>query len=1151
MRKISLNGLFCPKSLEFKQLLRTMKITLFLLLFVTFQAYCGNSYSQNVKVNIPNSQLRVGQVLAKIEAQTEYLFVYNKKSVDVRRTVNVNAENKAVSELLNEMFAGTNIRYVMEGKNIILTENDVNIDKISGIQQDKNTVKGIVTDSKGEPIIGANVLEKGTTNGVITNLDGEFVLNTPSNATLVISYIGYEPVTVALNGKTSLNIQMKEEALALETVVVTAMGIKKKEASLTYSTQQVGGDELIRAKDPNMINALAGKTAGVSITRNSSGLGGSAKVSIRGIRSANSDGNNQPLYVIDGVPMLNSVSEQAFSAMGGNNDAGNRDSGDGISNLNPDDIESMSILKGASAAALYGSQAANGVILITTKKGKAGMQRVTFSSNLTVDHAICLPEYQNRYGASGETSWGAEDAGMKVYDNVGDYFGNGVTATNSLSVMAGKEKMQTYFSYANTTAKGIVEVNKLQKHNMTFRETASLFNDRLTLDANVNLMTQKIKDRPSSGGYYMNPLVGLYVFPRGEDLSVYRDNNGFEKFDADRSMPVQNWYTKISGFTQNPYWLTNRVNSIDKRFRTLASLSANLKVNDWFSVQARGNVDYINDNYEQKMYAGTATDVAHENGRYIKMNRQEFMIYGDVMAMFNKTWNDWSLNAAIGSSINTTTVNSLSLDSGKSGLYKANVFTVPNMNLAGAGTSFIDEIANQRRTIQSVFATAQIGWKESIYLDVTARNDWSSTLANTKSENSGFFYPSVGLSWIINKTLNLPEWVSFGKLRGSWAQVGNDLPIGITSPAQTITAGGVVKPIDYYFAEDLKPEISNSIEIGTEWKFLNSRLDFDFTFYRTDTKNQLIRVKTTAEKRAYRWINAGKIRNTGFEVTLGGTPLMNDNFRWKTQFNFATNKNKIVSLGGTPSFQYASGDVSIPYKMMVVEGGSLGDIYGNVFVRDANGQIMMESETNKDGSENDKAGLPQVTTDKATKIGNFNPDWTLGWSNTLTYKGFSLYFLIDARVGGDVISLTQASLDYAGVSKVTGEARMAGGYTLEGHKIANRTDKDGKVVDMSQKFFQMVGDRGNGTTEFYRYDGTNIRLREISLGYSFPQQMLEKTGFIKGVDLSLVARNLFFIYKDAPFDPDATMSVGNDNQGLDTFGMPSTRNIGFNIKLTF
>ena len=600
MRKISLNGLFCPKSFEIKQLLRTMKITLFLLLFVTFQAYCGNSYSQNAKVSIPDSQLRVGQILSQIESQTDYLFVYNKKSVDVRRTVNVDAKNKAVAELLDEIFAGTNIRYVMEGKNIVLTKRGESIENVAGTQQERVTVKGVVTDSKGEPIIGANVLEKGTTNGIITNLDGEFTLNAPANATLVISYIGYEPINVTLNGRTSLKIQMKEEALALETVVVTAMGIKKKEASLTYSTQQVGGDELTRAKDPNMINALAGKTAGVSITRNSSGLGGSAKVSIRGIRSANADGNNQPLYVIDGVPMLNNVAEQAFSAMGGNNDAGNRDSGDGISNLNPDDIESMSILKGASAAALYGSQAANGVILITTKKGKAGMQRIVFNSNLTIDHAICLPEFQDKYGASGATSWGtvpenANSTPIKAYDNVGDYFSNGVTATNSLSIMAGKEKMQTYFSYANTTAKGIVDVNKLQKHNITFRETASLFNDRLTLDANVNLMTQKIKNRPTSGGYYMNPLVGLYTFPRGEDLSVYRDNNGFEKYDENRSMPLQNWYTDISGFSQNPYWLTNRVTSNDKRFRTLASLSANLKINDWFSVQARGNVDYIRD----------------------------------------------------------------------------------------------------------------------------------------------------------------------------------------------------------------------------------------------------------------------------------------------------------------------------------------------------------------------------------------------------------------------------------------------------------------------------------------------------------------------------------------------------------------------------
>ena len=1117
-----------------------MKITLFLLLATTFSAFSVNVHSQNAKVSFDTHTMKVAQLISTIETQTNYLFVYNKKNVDLNRKVTVKARNKAVSEILDEVFAGTGISYVMEGKNIVLTK-ESNIAREEVKQQNTITVKGVVTDMQGEAIIGANILQQGTTNGTITDIDGNFTLEVPTDAQLAVSYIGYKKVIIPVNGKTNFTIKMEDDALKLETVVVTAMGIKKKEASLTYSTQQLNGDELNKVKDANMINSLAGKSAGVQITKSSSGLGGSAKVSIRGARSAFASGNNQPLYVIDGVPMLNITTESTATVMGGENDGVNHDSGDGISNLNPDDIESMSILKGASAAALYGSQAANGVILITTKSGKAGMSRITFSSNLTVDHAISLPQFQNNYGqtADGTSSWGSK-GNLTDYDNVDNWFGNGITAINSLTFQTGNDKMQTYFSYANTRGTGIVDSNKLQKHNITFRETASLFNDRLTLDANVNLMTQKIKNRPTSGGYYMNPLVGLYTFPRGEDLSVYRDNNGFEKYDENRSMPLQNWYTDISGFSQNPYWLTNRVTSNDKRFRTLASLSANLKINDWFSVQARGNVDYINDNYEQKMYAGTTADVAHQNGRYIKMNRQDFMVYGDFMAMFNKTWNDWSLNAAIGSSINTTKVNSLSLDSGKSGLYKANVFTVPNMNLSGAGTSYIDETANQRRTIQSAFATAQLGWKESIYLDVTARNDWSSTLANTKSENSGFFYPSVGLSWILNKTLNLPEWISFGKVRASWAQVGNDLPIGITSPAQTITAGGVVKPIDYYFAEDLKPEISNSIEVGTEWKFFNSRLDFDFTFYRTDTKNQLIRVNTTAEQRPYRWINAGKIRNTGVEITLGATPLMNDNFRWKTQFNFATNKNKIVSLGGTPNFQYASGNVSMPYKMMVVEGGSLGDIYGNVFVRDANGKILLEPATDKDGNPNAKAGLPQVTTDKAAKIGNFNPDWTLGWSNTVTYKGFSLYFLIDARVGGDVISLTQAGLDYAGVSKATGDARNAGYYMLEGQKIND-----------VQKFYQMVGDRGNGTTEFYRYDGTNIRLREVSLGYSFPQQMLEKTGFIKGIDLSLVARNLFFIYKDAPFDPDATMSVGNDNQGLDTFGMPSTRNIGFNIKFTF
>ncbi len=1133
MRKISLNGLFCPKSLVFKQILRTMKITLFLLLFVTFQAYSHATYSQSTRISIPRSELRVGEILDKIEAQTEYLFVYNKKSVDVRRTVNVDADNQPVSEVLDEIFNGTDIRYVMEGKNIVLTkQNEKTSEIIATVQQENISVKGVVTDTKGEPIIGANVVEKGTTNGCITNIDGEFTLNTPTNATLVISFIGYQPVTIALNGQKTLNVQMQEEALSLETVVVTAMGIKKKAASLTYSTQQVGGDELTRAKDPNMITALAGKSAGVQINKSASGLGGSAKVSIRGTRSAYEGGNNQPLYVIDGVPMLNTTTESTSTVMGGENDGVNRDAGDGISNLNPEDIESMSILKGASAAALYGSQAANGVILITTKKGKAGMQRVTFSSNLTIDHAISLPEFQNSYGPSGTDSWG-EKKSLTDYDNVGKFLGNGVTAINSISVQSGNEKMQTYFSYANTTAKGIIDSNKLQKHNLTFRETASFFNDRLKLDGNATLMTQKIKNSTASGGIYLNPLVDLYSFPRGMDMSEYATN--FEVADPTRNgMPVQNWYTDVSEWSQNPYWIKNRVTNTNKRYRAMASLSASLKINDWLTLQARGNADYVSDKFDQKMYASTAPNITgtyngKSNGRYVWSESEQFQIYADVMAMFNKTWNKWSLNAAVGTSINKNKVNSLMLDSKIASLYKPNLFTVANI-VMGSNASINQEI-DQRRTIQSVFGTAQIGFDEALYLDITARNDWSSTLAHTESMNSGFFYPSVGLSWIINNSLKLPEWISFGKVRGSWAQVGNDLPIGITNLVDIIQAGGVLQAADTYNKGDLKPEISSSIEFGTEWRFFQSRLGIDFTWYQTDTKNQLLRMPTAAgDKYAYRYINAGKIRNKGVELTIDATPVMNDNFRWKTAVNFSTNSNEVISLHPDyTSFIYGSSGLSMAYLMRIKEGGSLGDIYGNAFVRE-NGKIKL----NEDGS-------PLVKTGNNDYLGNANPDCLLGWSNTFTYKGFSLYFLIDARVGGDVMSLTQAVLDQNGVTKATAQARDRGYIEYEGTRFDENHIKP---------FFKSVGGR-NGISEYYMYDATNIRMRELSIGYSFPQSLLEKTKAFKGIDVSLVARNLFFFYKDAPFDPDATLSVGNSLQGVDVFGMPSTRNIGFNIKFTF
>lgn len=1123
MRKISLKGLFCPKSLESKQIILTMKITLFLLLFVTFQAYCENGYSQSAKISIPRSTLKVSELLTQIESQTDYLFVYNKKSVDTKRVVNVDATNQPVSEILDKAFEGTGIHYVVEGNNIVLTKN---ITEHASTQQQKQiTVKGVVTDMRGEPIIGASVVEKGTTNGTITDLDGNFTLKVPSDAIINITYVGYQPQSLSVSGQTTFKIKMEEESMALEQVVVTAMGIKKKAASLTYSTQQLGGDELTRAKDPNMIAALAGKSAGVQISKSASGLGGSAKVSIRGIRSANEDGNNQPLYVIDGVPMLNSTTESVSTVMGGKNDGVNRDAGDGISNLNPDDIESMSILKGASAAALYGSQAANGVILITTKKGKAGVQRITYSSGLTVDHAISLPEFQNSYGAKAGSSWG-EKENVKDYDNAGNWFSNGVTAINSVSVMTGNEKLQTYFSYANTTAKGIVDSNKLRKHNLTLRESASLFNDRLKLDANANLMVQTIKNSPTSGGIYLNPLVDVYGFPRGQDLSEYATN--FEKFDENRNMPVQSWFTTPSEWTQNPYWVKNRILNNNKRYRALASLTANLKATDWLNLQARGNVDYVSDKFDQKMYASTSPAIVGNNGRYVYADTQNFLIYGDVMAMFNKHFGDFSVNAALGGSINVQTENSLTLDSKTASLYKPNLFTVPNIVMNTSASA--EQVIDRRRTIQSVFATAQVGWKDALFLDLTARNDWSSTLSHTNSVDKGFFYPSVGLSWVINESFKLPQWISFGKIRGSWAQVGNDLPIGITDLSDIIGAGGKLQAVDVYNRGDLKPEISNSIEFGLEWRLFNSRVDFDFTYYKTDTKNQLLKVPTSAgEDYAYRYINAGKIRNKGFEITLGATPVLTEDFRWKTTFNYSQNRNKVVELAPNyTSFVYGDPGFSMAYMMQIKEGGSLGDIYGNTFARDEQGKIKVSDE-----------GKPISESGNKTYLGNCNPDFLLSWANTFTYKVFSLYFLIDMRKGGDVMSLTQATLDGRGVTKATAEARDRGYVEVDGTRFEN-----------VEGFYSVVGDR-NGISERYMYSATNIRLRELSLSYSFPSTLLAKTKVFTGIDVSLVGRNLFFFYKDAPFDPDAILSVGNTNQGVDVFGMPTTRNIGFNVKFTF
>ena len=1017
------------------------------------------------------------------------------------------------------------------GENCYASKRPVFRETVRKASADNSTVRGRVVDVSGEPLIGATIREKGGTRGTVTDIEGNFILSVPDSAVLQVSFVGYESIEVSVGGRKTLEIQLRENTVMLDNVIITALGLEKKEASLAYSIQKVKGEELTRMKEVNMITALAGKAAGVQINKNSSGIGGSAKVSLRGIRSAS--GDNQPLYVIDGVPMLNIGTEQAYSAIGGTANAGNRDGGDGISNLNPEDVESISILKGAPAAALYGSQAANGVILITTKKGNtAGQRNIHFSTGLTFDKAFSLPKMQNCSGVSDVVdSWG-EKTYLPTSNELNDFFRTGLTSITSVSVNYGNEKIQTYFSYANTTGRGIVDKNQLTKHNINLRETAVMFNQRLKLDGNVNVMRQIVKNKPVSGGFYMNPLVGLYRFPRGEDLSYYKDN--YEIYDPERKLGIQNWHTFTEDFEQNPYWIQNRIQSKETRMRSIISLSANLRINSWLTVQARGSVDYISDKMRQKFYASTAPALCGANGRYIEMDYQETLIYGDVMAMGKRKWEDFALDVAIGGSINDKNVNSTRYDSKNASLKYANVFNLANIVMNGSAS--IDQKIDSRRQLQSVFGTAQVGYQDKVFLDLTARNDWASTLAYTSHEKSGFFYPSAGLSFLIDKWIQLPEWISFAKLRGTYSKVGNDIPQFITNSVSHITAGGELQANDAAPFKEMEPEMTHSVEVGTEWRFFQSRLGFNLTYYRTNTHNQFFKLPALAgDMYAYRYVNAGDIQNRGWELTVDATPVLTPDFTWKTSLNFSSNRNKIKELHEElKELVYGPSSFSSSYAMKLVKGGSIGDIYGKAFVRDAEGNIVYQTE-------GDHKGLPAVEGEGNTiKVGNANPRFIMGWNHTFSYKGFSLYFLLDWRYGGKILSQTQAEMDLYGVSQVTALARDRGYVTLEGQQIDN----------VKGFYKNIVGGRA-GVTEYYMYDATNLRLREVSLNYTFPKKWMQKTKVLKDLQLAFVARNLCFLYKKAPFDPDLVLSTGNDNQGIEVFGMPTTRSLGFTVKCEF
>jgi len=985
------------------------------------------------------------------------------------------------------------------------------------------TVHGKVLDEKGQPLIGVSVKVKGATNGVSTDVNGAFVINAPENAVLLLSYIGYQTQEVPITGKDELTISLKPSSNTLNEVVVTALGIRRESKTLTYGVQTIGGNELTKVPDASLVNSLSGKVAGAQITRSSTGVGGSTKVVLRGNKSIN--GDNNALYVIDGIPMPRNNSAQIGGVFGG------QDRGDAIENLNPDDVESITVLPGSSSAALYGSQGANGVILITTKKGLAGKTTVNFSSNTTFETPFLLPKLQNTYGqttidngqpvVNSPFSWGSKLGSASSFDPK-LFYNTGKTFINALSIQTGTQTNQTYFSFESTNSSGIIPNNKLDKYNFTVRNSSQFFKDKLTLDVSANYISQNVNNRPYQGFYY-NPLVPLYLFPRGVDFNPYKNN--YEVYDPVRNLKTQNWPYTISDIaTQNPYWIVNRNNNQDRLNRLLGTISAKYQITDWLNIQGRLKVDRTNDTYEAQRYASTVNTLTGPKGGYTYNPSNVTQTYADVIASLNKKLSDkFSLTANLGGSFQNTQTQGSNTDGNL--LNFANVFSVSNIDYSRVfPTQYAD-----RRQIQSAFGTATLGYDDKIFLDLTGRNDWDSSLAFTNRDH--FFYPALGLNAVLSQIFKLPEFVSFAKVRANITNVGNGSSIlYATNPTYGIT-NGTTNAIGAAPFATLKPENTRSYEIGLDSRFLNDNLTLTVNLYKSFSTNQIyqISVSPSTGYSSY-YFNGGNLMNKGIEATLGYTGKFGA-LTWRPSVNFSLNRNKVLDVLEYMD-PYTGANTSLPYvnlssdvfNLRVQKGGSYGDMYANAAQKDANGNYITDAN-----------GLPVKSSD-FTRIGNYNPNFLAGFQNEFNYKNFRLSFLVDGRFGGQVVSITQAVLDQYGVSAATGKARDNGGVVVNGKKVD------------PQLYYTTVGGR-NAIASEYVYSATNIRLREVLFGYTLPGYLLNNK--IKNIGLSVVGRNLWMIKNNAPFDPDVALSTANGLQGLDVFNLPTIRSIGFKISAQF
>ncbi len=1139
------------KSRGFEKTFLIMRIILFILI-ASFMQVSGAVFSQE-KLDIVVQDKPVKEVFKEIEQNTAYRFFYSDDLIDLNKRVSINAREKSVEEILEAVSQQTGLKYKITEDNLVVIEP-------ADVQQ-ALMITGKVTsmmDETGLP--GVNVVVKGTSTGTITDLDGSFKVEVPdANAVLVFSYVGYVTEEIQVNGRNVIDIVLAENIESLDEIVVTALNISREKKSLGYSVSEVKSEEFNIARENNVINSLSGRVAGLQITKAATGVDGSSRVVLRGISSIL--GGNRPLFVIDGIPMN--------AGYGGSGQWGGTDSGDALSDLNPEDIESMSVLKGAGAAAAYGSRGANGVILITTKNGsgKKGLG-VSLNSSYTVENPMVLPKLQNKYGqgvfgtypavggtpplparndpwtwsygpemdGTVRTDWAGNESPYSPQENpLKEFLRTGSTFTNTVAVGSSNENSSFRASITNLNSKGLYPNNDMNKQTLNVRGTSNI-KDIVELDAKITYIHNKVNNRPYLTESGANAGLSMTVMPRNIGVDDLRANT----YNADGN--EMTWTNDPT--YNNMYWvLDNRANNDEKnRMQTMMSLKFNFLKR--FSFLVRSGLDYSNRTFRETANEGSLTvasgrgSMSHSSGNNIEWNSDALLTYGNDAGDFiydlslggNYRYDQWK-----------------GLNQSGNGMKIPDFFHISNFNEYGTGEWFGE------KAVMSLYGLGQLAYKNFLYFDFTVRNDWSSTLP---VGSNSYFYHSENLSFLFADAFNLTSKIfSSGKLRGSYAKVGNDTGPYQTQQYYSISQINVQYPVGSIGSQlaffNYRPEITHSWELGTNLGFFDERLMFDFTYYESYSKDQIMNVPMLPSTGyGSKKMNAGEISNKGIEIQIDGLIMSRPGgFKWNVVLNYSRNKSKVVKLAD--GLEEIRLNTLWHADIMAYPGEEYGVIVGIDYKRDDQGRKLI-----------DKFGFAQPGERKI--LGSINPDWMGGLSNVLSYKGIMFSFLIDAQMGSELYSWGKSYKGLYGTGEETLEGRAEfyathfpsgaplPGVDPDGYYESGISEGDGQPnavpIDPAYRYYNLWN---RTIAKESVLDGSNIRMREMVLGYTLPASLLDNTP-LQSVSLAFTGRNLFFLYKNTMhIDPESGYSSGNTGNGFEHSSLPSTRSYGFNLRVSF